>query len=97
MEKSVSALRPFSVHQALITWRQLGNGKVLDLDSLDGNHIFHLGSRRAERICQHAPARMQRCHRHLVHVRPVAQVDAQFDQGVVSSGTRFQQSRQSKM
>jgi GTP-binding protein of the ras superfamily involved in termination of M-phase len=55
------------------------------------NHLLHLGSRRSARVRQHVAARLQRCRRYTLHVRPDAKEHTKLHQRVVSTGTRLQQ------
>ena len=62
-----------------------------NLSAADDDHILHLGLGWAARVREYAPTCLQRCGGHLIHVRPLSQVDAQLGEGVVPSGKGVQQ------
>ena len=62
-----------------------------NISAANSDYILHLGPGRAARIREHASTRLQRCHCHLIHVRPLPKVDAQLGEGVVSPSAGLQQ------
>ena len=61
------------------------------ISTKDDDHVFNMGFRWSERVREHVATRLQRCCGNTFHVRPLAKVNPQLSEGMVSPSAGIQQ------